>query len=1053
MKNSACCFGLGKHKPTKKNKLLKFISVSMLSSSLSLLAFGQATPPKYTQDIDNRVRSTGVVRAQAVNEAQHQGIANLRKKSPKIKATFDQYGVTRSLTNPVGNITEPNSLFTTQDQNSVAANFITDNVASLGLTASDIREMELASEVKSISGTTHYYFRQYYNDTPVYNAQLQVHVTSFGAIASVNNSFVGNIAQSVRDATLTIDAATAIEHAATELGFTFAGKPVEVEQAAGGRALTYHHADLSDEMIDAKLVYIQTGPNTVALAWNFQFITDYAAPNITVNARTGQIITSFNMMRNASFRVYEPPIESPIHADIVPPADGRSLVVDPEDAAASPAGWLGGDLSMSGNNVNACSDRVDDDICDDPAPICVGSTCDFPLDFENDPVNSLDAAITNAFFWSNHIHDVQYKYGFDEVSGNFQADNFGRGGIGGDPVQVHVQNAGNCNANFLTPPDGGSPRMQMYLCDSTTPFRDSDFDNVIIVHEYAHGISNRQVGGPNDQLCLNNIQQPGEGWSDFLSLVYTAKAEDSGTDGRGVGTYMMNLPIDGTIRNQLYSTDPTLNNYDYESVETYSNTRPHGTGAVWAQVLWEMYWALVDEHGFEEDLINFNITDPNEAGNKRAMFYVNEGMKYTACSPSFTDARDGVIAAVTNSFDGVDLCRVWNVFADFGLGVNAISGGSDSVSPTNGFDLPEECGGPPVVLPPSPTQCPDYSEPLYLATFETGSDGWSIDEEASTCTDGQFTQADTVLVRNGWITLQPNGNAEGDGAWYTGVNGAAAFFGDVDYGSCVSSSGDIDLSGHSAVDVYLSYFHGQSFTDGDPDDGMTIELLNDGVVADTLVDIADGIHVAEWTELTTTLNDPGIVEMRVSVTDGLMVEGIVEGGVDLIKVCANGPAPTPTPTPTPSPTPTPTPTPSPTPTPTPTPSPTPTPTPTPSPTPTPTPVPTTTPTPSPTPPPGNDLACQHVLLNEWGNGFTAEVQLTNVGDSVISGWKVCWEYEEGAERTGGWNAIVSGNDPYCATGYDWNKTIAPGATVRFGVQGRKSVPLMPQANIVSCELE
>ena len=66
-------------------------------------------------------------------------------------------------------------------------------------------------------------------------------------------------------------------------------------------------------------------------------------------------------------------------------------------------------------------------------------TCDFPLDLNAAPANSVPAAVANAFYWTNTVHDIQYKYGFDEAAGNFQVDNFGRGGIGGDHVAVEIQ--------------------------------------------------------------------------------------------------------------------------------------------------------------------------------------------------------------------------------------------------------------------------------------------------------------------------------------------------------------------------------------------------------------------------------------------------------------------------------------------------------------------------------------------------------------------------------------------------------------------------------------
>jgi hypothetical protein len=62
------------------------------------------------------------------------------------------------------------------------------------------------------------------------------------------------------------------------------------------------------------------------------------------------------------------------------------------------------------------------------------------------------------------MHDVMYQYGFTEASGNFQASNLNRGGLGGDYVNAEAQDGGGTNnANFATPPDGLNGRMQMYL--------------------------------------------------------------------------------------------------------------------------------------------------------------------------------------------------------------------------------------------------------------------------------------------------------------------------------------------------------------------------------------------------------------------------------------------------------------------------------------------------------------------------------------------------------------------------------------------------------------
>ena len=164
------------------------------------------------------------------------------------------------------------------------------------------------------------------------------------------------------------------------------------------------------------------------------------------------------------YRVFAIPLESPNHG-------ARTLEVDPKDSLASPYGWhdingvAGAEYTITrGNNVHAYEDTNDNDA---PGYSPDGGTqlnFDFPLNLNQNPANYFDPAITNLFYWNNVMHDVWYRYGFTEQSGNFQENNYGRGGAGSDYVYAEAQDGGGTNnANFGTPADGGNPRMQMYL--------------------------------------------------------------------------------------------------------------------------------------------------------------------------------------------------------------------------------------------------------------------------------------------------------------------------------------------------------------------------------------------------------------------------------------------------------------------------------------------------------------------------------------------------------------------------------------------------------------
>lgn len=217
--------------------------------------------------------------------------------------------------------------------------------------------------------------------------------------------------------------------------------------------------------------------------------------------------------------------------------------------------------------------------------------------------------------------------------------------------------------------------------------KDGSIDNSIVAHEYGHGISTRLTGGPFDSGCLSSgeSQAMGEGWSDFFGLVLTAKPGDTGAKTRGIGTYSIKESVSGRgIRSYPYSTDMSINPTTFAHTQT--ETSYHNAGAVWCQMLWDMYWAFSDEYGWDPDPIN------GTGGNNMAIQLVMDGLKLQNCSPGFINARDAILQADEINNNGVNKCLIWSVFARRGLGLNAKNG--DVAVRTDGnedFDLPIFC--------------------------------------------------------------------------------------------------------------------------------------------------------------------------------------------------------------------------------------------------------------------------------------------------------------------------------------------------------------------------
>ena len=212
----------------------------------------------------------------------------------------------------------------------------------------------------------------------------------------------------------------------------------------------------------------------------------------------------------------------------------------------------------------------------------------------------------------------------------------------------------------------------------------SSFDNVIVGHEYGHGISGRLVGGPNT-ICFGDDEQMGEGWSDFFGLIISTRPEDLGADARGVGSYVQGDDPDGKgIRRFPYSTDMAINPQTFADIK--ATTAPHPLGEVWNDMIWDMYWALIEVHGFDEDWSN------TESGNHIGAKLVLDGMKFMGCEVGFINGRNAILAADRANNGGENQCLIWEAFARRGLGYFADGGDADNRNDgSENFDIMPSC--------------------------------------------------------------------------------------------------------------------------------------------------------------------------------------------------------------------------------------------------------------------------------------------------------------------------------------------------------------------------
>ena len=168
-----------------------------------LLLIGQSAVAQRSdrpKDFDRRADRASVSARAAIASSQQDALAQLRSDlgGSLIEAFDTETGVTRSLYNPTGFLTPA----TGGDATEIGLDFIRSNVDLLGLQPSDLQDFEITDTVYSaVSGSTYIYLRQRYRGLPVYNGQLQVHVTRDGQVSGVNNAFVPNVAALGKSAT------------------------------------------------------------------------------------------------------------------------------------------------------------------------------------------------------------------------------------------------------------------------------------------------------------------------------------------------------------------------------------------------------------------------------------------------------------------------------------------------------------------------------------------------------------------------------------------------------------------------------------------------------------------------------------------------------------------------------------------------------------------------------------------------------------------------------------------------------------------------------------
>jgi subtilisin-like proprotein convertase family protein len=616
------------------------------------------------------------------------------------------------------------------DPERAARGFLQDNAALFGLSGLDVTALETKATYGNPAGNLRWVtLAQRVDGVPVFRGELRAAVTAKGELTALAGELAPGLSGR-RVAAPGLSAGEALRLAAADVGVDYPVAP-PIAQDPGGLRFTFGRGPFVADVVVDRVVF-PLGPGAAVGAWRVLLVLRTEGYYVVVDDTTGKILFRKNLVADqsttASFGVYPGDSPGPLSPTTATPGSGiqgpvmarSTITLVSELPSFDDLGWIpDGSNVTTGNNVDAgldldAIDGIDaggraTGVCAGPSPACRNFVFSYnPPPAGNDaPTGTAyrNGAVSDLFFWANRYHDRLYQLGFTEAAGNFQTDNFGRGGAGGDPVLAEAQDASDTsNADFLTPADGSPGRMQMYVFTSPTPDRDGDLDHEIVLHELTHGLTNRLIG---DGSGLDNRQGGGmgEGWSDFYALSILSEPGDDPNASYAAGAYAtFNLGALGAdnyfygIRRFPYSTDASINpltfaDVDPTQIDTTDGLYPetplhfsgngadevHNIGEVWALMLWAARANVIERLG--------------AAGNEHMLQVVTDGLKLTPPSPTFTDARDAILEADCAGFAGADELDLWRGYAARGLGGRAVAPPSQATSlvgVVESFDLPLE---------------------------------------------------------------------------------------------------------------------------------------------------------------------------------------------------------------------------------------------------------------------------------------------------------------------------------------------------------------------------
>jgi hypothetical protein len=806
----------------------------------------------------------------------------------------------------------------------VLKNFLTENSSLVGVTPGQISSLKVFADYTNPEGNMSFVeLDQEINGIPVFRGEVKAGFSKSGELGRVIN----NLAPGLDYASLSTDfgdPAAAVRYAAGNIKHELRKEDQSLNAAASTDIKTVFGE--GDWATTAEKMYFPTEPGVAVPAWRVLIWQPVNAFYVIVDAHDGTMLWRKNLGEDqsqaATFEVYTNPnaminvadSPAPLSPYISPnfaPGDGTlgSLITrtnvtrigNEAPWSFNNNGWItdGGNIT-DGNNLESGIDRDGTNGVDPGSQATGNPNRVFSSTWNPPPGNPAPGdtpltaqaqrgAVIQQFYIMNWYHDELYRLGFNEQARNFQASNFGRGGVENDRVSAEGQDSsGTNNANFNAGADGTRGRMQMYIWTGPDPDRDGTGDADIMIHEVTHGTSNR-LHGNNSGLSLNMSRAMGEGWSDFYAHSLLSEPTDNVNGIYALSGYALFQGF-GVVGNASYyygirrfpksvmsntggpSNRPhnplTFADIDSTQANTTNGAFPamagphisttadqvHAAGEVWSSALWEVRAKIVTRLGWA-------------VGNRRTLQFVTDGMKLAPLGPTFLTERDAIISAAQIGGTGPDVADIISGFAIRGMGFSSSiqnnGTGASNTRVTEAFDLPNL-----------------VQTPTFSISDATGN-GNGVPEPGE------------PIVITVPLTNQTGGPATGVTAQIVG--GGSANYGTINHGQTVSQpmtytvpAGAACGSFHTITINVNSSLGATSFTRsfllGSPVSVLTENF--DGVTAPAFPAGWTAVSVQSGVNFVTTTNTPDSVPNAAYAAD----PSTVGGGTDLTTPAINMPS-------------------------------------------------------------------------------------------------------------------------------------------------------------------